>query len=94
MKQHVQCFGCEGNHLYRDYPHNGERKRIFHNIQYVKTMEEMGGNIPRIYESLDNTQAKYQSSMIEVEGKIDNQPIENLIDSRAIHSYINANIFE
>ena len=32
--------------------------------------------------------------MIEVEGKIDNHPIEFLIDSRASHSYINANIVE
>jgi predicted aspartyl protease len=32
--------------------------------------------------------------MIEVEGKIDNQPIEILIDSGASHSCINANIVE
>ena len=32
--------------------------------------------------------------MIEVEGKVDNQPIVILIDSGASHSYINANIVE
>jgi hypothetical protein len=32
--------------------------------------------------------------VIEVEGKIDNQPITILIDSRSIHSYINSNIVE
>jgi hypothetical protein len=32
--------------------------------------------------------------MIEVEGKIDNQPISILIDSGAIHSYINSNIIK
>jgi hypothetical protein len=32
--------------------------------------------------------------MIEVEGKIDNHPIEILIDSGASHSYINSNIVE
>jgi hypothetical protein len=32
--------------------------------------------------------------MIEVEGKIDNHPLEILIDSIAIHSYINDNILE
>jgi predicted aspartyl protease len=32
--------------------------------------------------------------MIKVEGKIDNHPIKNLIDSIASHGYINANIFE
>ena len=37
---------------------------------------------------------EYQSPMIEVEGKIDNQTITILIDSRASHSYINSNIVE
>jgi hypothetical protein len=32
--------------------------------------------------------------MIEVESKIDNQPIKNLIDYGASHSYINSNIVE
>ena len=32
--------------------------------------------------------------MIEVEGKIDNQPIVILIDYGASHSYINSNIVE
>ena len=32
--------------------------------------------------------------MIEVEGKINNRPIKNLIDFGAIHSYINGNIAE
>jgi hypothetical protein len=32
--------------------------------------------------------------MIEVEGKIDNQPIAILIDSGASHSYINPNLVE
>ena len=50
--------------------------RIVHNIHEDETMEYMGGNMPRIYAALDNKQAKYQSPMIEVEGNIDNQPIE------------------
>jgi hypothetical protein len=55
--------------------------RIIHNIQEAKIVEYMGGNMPRIYASLDNKQAKYQSPMIEVEGKINNHSIEILIDS-------------
>jgi hypothetical protein len=46
----------------------------------------MGGNMPRIYAALDNKKTKYQSPMIEVEGKIDNQLIYILIDYGAIHS--------
>jgi predicted aspartyl protease len=54
----------------------------------------MGKSMPRIYVALDNKQAKYQSPMIEVEGKINNDSIVILIDSGASHSYINANIVE
>jgi Retroviral aspartyl protease len=68
--------------------------RIVHDIQEDETVEDMGRRMPRIYASLDNKQAEYQSPMIEVEGKIDNQPISILIDSRASHSYINSDIVE
>jgi hypothetical protein len=90
----MQFWGCEGNHLYRVFPHKGERMRIVHNIQEDETLEDMGINMPRIYAALDKKQDKYQSPMIEVEGKINNEPIKNLIDSGASHSYINANIVE
>jgi hypothetical protein len=50
--------------------------------------------MPRIYAALDNKQVEYQSHMIEVEGKIDNQPIAILIDSGASHSYIDPNLVE
>jgi hypothetical protein len=54
----------------------------------------MGGNMSRVYANLNNKQAEYQSLMIEVESKIDNQPITILIDSGGSHSYINSNIVE
>jgi hypothetical protein len=93
-QQPVQCWGYGGNHLYRDFPHNGERMRIVHNIQEDKTIEDMGGNMPIIYATLENKQEEYKSPMIKVEGKINNQPITILIDYGASHSYINANIVE
>jgi hypothetical protein len=94
-RQHpVQCWGCGGNHLSKDCPHKGEGMRIVHNIKEAETMGDMGGSMPRIYAALDNKQAIYQSPMIEVEGKIDNQPIKILIDSEVSHSYINSNIIE
>jgi hypothetical protein len=58
--------------LYRDCPHKGERTRTIHNIQEAEIVEDMGGNMPRTYATLDNKQAKYHPPMIEVEGKIDN----------------------
>jgi hypothetical protein len=48
----------------------------------------MGRNVPRIYATLDNKQAEYQSHMIEVECMINNQTLVILIDLGASHSYI------
>jgi hypothetical protein len=53
----------------------------------------MGKIMPRIYAALDNKK-RDQSPMIEVEGKINNEPITILIDFGANHSYINDNIVE
>jgi hypothetical protein len=32
-KQPMKCWGCEGDHMYRDFPHRGEKVRIVHNVQ-------------------------------------------------------------
>jgi hypothetical protein len=53
-----------------------------------------GRNVPRIYVALDNKQAEFQSHMIEVEGKINNQHIVILIDSRASHNYLDPKMVE
>jgi hypothetical protein len=61
-----------------------------HNIQEATTFKDMGN----IYTALHDRQAEYQSNMIEVEGKIINQPIDILIDSREIHCYIDSKIVD
>jgi hypothetical protein len=80
--------------MYRDFPHRGEKVRIVHNVQQVDTVEDMGRNVPRIYAALDNKQDEFQSHMIEVEGKINNQTIVILIDSGASHSYLDPKMVE
>jgi hypothetical protein len=77
----IQCWGCKEDHLYKDCPHRKDRVEIVHNIQDATTVEDMG----RIYATLNDRQAEYQSNMIEVEGKIMNQLVAILIDSRASH---------
>jgi hypothetical protein len=57
-------------------------------------VDDMVKNMPRIYAALDNIQANRQPPIIEVEGKIDNHPIDILIDSRASNSYIDMKIVE
>jgi hypothetical protein len=93
-KPPIQCWGCGGDHMYRDFPHRGEKVRIVHNVQQDETVEDMGRNVPRIYTALDNKQVEFQSHMIEVEGKINNQPIVILIDSGASHSYLDPKMVE
>jgi hypothetical protein len=58
-QQPMKCWGCEGHHMYIYCPHRGEKVRIVHNIQQVDTMEDMGKNVPRIYETLDNKRVEF-----------------------------------
>jgi hypothetical protein len=90
----MECWGCKGNHRYRDCTHINEKVRVVHNVQQVETIEDMGRSVLRIYAALDNKKAGYQSHMIEVEGMINNQTITILIDSRASHSYIDPRMVE
>jgi hypothetical protein len=90
----IQCWGCKGNHMYRDCPHRGEKGRTVHNVQQAETMEEMGRNVPRIYAALDNKKEEYLSHMIEVEGMINNQTVAILIDLGDSNSYIDPKMVE
>jgi hypothetical protein len=57
-------------------------------------MEDMERNVPRIYATLDNKKAEYQSHMSEVEGMINNQTNAILSYLGAIPSYIDPKMVE
>jgi hypothetical protein len=43
-KQPIQCWGCGGDHMYRDFPQRGEKVRTTHmynKLRQLKTWEEM-----------------------------------------------------
>jgi hypothetical protein len=90
----IQCWGCQGNHKYRDCPHKNGKARTVHTVRQAETVEDMGSRMPRIYAALDNKQAEFQSHMIEVEGMINNRPLVILIDSGASHSYVDPRVVE
>jgi hypothetical protein len=90
----IQCWGCQGNHKYKDFPYKNGKVRVVHNVQQAEIVEDMGSGMPRIYASLDNKKAEFQSQMIEVEGMINNQPFTILIDSGASHSYVYPRVVE
>src|SRR5713226_9506209 len=50
--------------------------------------------MPRINAALENRQADYQTSMVEVEGMVNQTPVAILIDPRASLSYIAPQIVE
>ena len=52
------------------------------------TVGELAGMMPKINVALENRQAEYQISMVEVEGMIKRIPIAILIDPGASLSYI------
>jgi hypothetical protein len=93
-KQPVQCCSCGGDHMHKYFPQRGSKVRTLHSVQQVVTFEDMGRNVPRIYATLDNKKVEFQSHMIEVEGKINDQHISILIDSGASHSYLDPKMVE
>jgi hypothetical protein len=90
----MQCWGCNGDHKYRDCPHRKDKVRVVHSVQQEETVEDMGRRAPRIYAALDNKQVEFQSHMIEVEGMINDHAFTILIDSKASHSYKDPKVVE
>jgi hypothetical protein len=68
----IKSWGCEGDHMYKYFPHRGDNMETMHKIKQEETIEDAGKNMLRIYATLDNRQENYQSHMIEVEGNIHN----------------------
>jgi hypothetical protein len=64
-------LGMQRRSHVQGFPHREDKMNTMHNIQEATTIEDMTC-IPRIYASLEDQQAEYQSNMIEVEGKIIN----------------------
>jgi hypothetical protein len=93
-KTPMECWGCKGDCRYIYCPHISDKVRTVHNFQQAQMIEDMGRRVPRIYAALDNKQDEFQSHMIEVEGMINNHAFTILIDSRAIHSYIDPKVVE
>ena len=58
------------------------------------TIGDLTRTMPRINAALENQQADYQTSMVEVEGKINQILISILIDPGASLSYISPNLVE
>lgn len=65
----VQCWGCGGPHYIKNCPQRKGTEQISQ-IHEASTVGDVGHSLPRINAALDDRQAKYQSTMVEFEGKM------------------------
>ena len=71
-----------------------KKQNNFHSIHEAITVGDMERSIPRICVALENQQVDHQTSIIDIEGMINNQPISILIDPSESMSYISPRIVE
>jgi len=65
-----------------------------HIIQEDTTIKDMVRTMPRISATLENRQAYHQSSMVEIEGTLKDNPFYILIELGASLSYVTPRIVE
>ena len=65
-----------------------------HTIQEAETVGDVENEISKINSSLENQQTDHQTSMVEVQGMIQNQSVSIPIDLGASLSYVSPSIVE
>lgn len=63
-----------------------------HTLQEATTVSEITRTVPRINEVLENHQVDHQTSVVEVEGMLNNNPISILTDLDASLSYVSPRV--
>ena len=53
-REQLQCWGCGGDHMLRNCPHQNGNVSQVHNIQGDETVGQVVRTIPRIYTSLED----------------------------------------
>eukprot|EP00253_Pinus_taeda_P004903 PITA_04903 len=89
----IQCWGCGGPHYIKNCPQRKGSEQISQ-IQEASTVGDVGRSIPRIDAALEDRQAEYQRTMVELEGKILDFFVTILIDPGATLSYISLKVVE
>ena len=89
----LKCWEFGGTCYFKDCR---TRKKNFnvHSIQEAVIVWYMDRSMPRIYDALENQQEDHETSMVEIEGMMNNQPISILIDLGASPSFISPKIVD
>ena len=86
----IECQGCGEPHYYNNSPFRKKIEQYF-NIQEDSIVGEVTKSILRIHTALEDRQAEYQPTMIEL-GKLYNHVVTILIDPEEILHYINPKV--
>ena len=85
---------CGEPNYFKDCPLRRKCLNNVHTIQEATTVGDISRSIPRISATLENMQADYQTSMVEIEGMLNDKPISILIYPSASLSYISPRIVQ
>jgi hypothetical protein len=92
-REPLKCWECGEHHLRRICPRLiSVNKIVVHNLQEASMVGDMGRILHCINATIDGRQADHQSSVVEIEGKINNTRISILIDLGARLSYITPDV--
>ena len=94
LREPLQCWGCGGDHVLRNFLHRNGNVSQVHNIQEAETMGQVVRTIPRSYAALEDCQEDHQSTMVEVASKNAKQSVSILIDPGSTHIYITPIVVE
>ena len=93
-KEPIKCWDCNGPHYASVFPNRKKTVSNIHTVQEDMTVVDLARAMPRINAALENRQAYYKTSMLEVEGKLNQTPIYILIDPGDSLSYVSPNLVE
>jgi hypothetical protein len=91
----LKCWECGEPHLRRNCPHlTSIARTMVHNLQEASIVGDVGKSLHQINAVVDGRDADHQSTVVEIEGKINNTHIFVLIDLGAMLSYISLGVLD
>jgi hypothetical protein len=88
-REPLKCWECGEPHLRRNCPRlTSAARTTVHNLQEASTVGDVGRSMHIINAVVDGRQVDHQSTIVEVEGKVNNNRISILIDPGASLSYV------